>query len=354
MWLSNPQMPYRWGFVLRVIIKTGLLFAACNLIFALTQPLPTLGELSIYNRFVPGRERLPYGESPAAYNLSLNNLNAMFASHQIATAKADDEFRVLLIGDSSTWGFLLEPEDTVAGQLNAANIVTADGRTVRVYNLGYPTMSLTKDLMLLDYGMRYEPDMVIWLVTLESFPRAGQLVPLVENNVDASEPELLDRSIVAQRRPLADLLRLQLYGVMWATTGIDQLYPAYDLRQSDFDEDTDWKTFSADAPFTENDLAYDVLQAGADRVGGIPFLLVNEPMFISEGENSDLRYNFFYPRWAYDLYRDQLAALAAENDWHYLDVWNAIAPDTFTDSPVHMTPGGSAQLSAMLIEASEW
>ena len=40
-------------------------------------------------------------------------------------------------------------------------------------------------------------------------------------------------------------------------------------------------------------------------------LLVNEPMLISNGANSEIRYNFFYPRWAYDEYRSMLAEALA-------------------------------------------
>ncbi len=36
--------------------------------------------------------------------------------------------------------------------------------------------------------------------------------------------------------------------------------------------------------------------------GDVPVLIINEPMFISDGQNSDLRYNSFYPRWAYDQF----------------------------------------------------
>ena len=31
------------------------------------------------------------------------------------------------------------------------------GRQIRVYNLGYPTISLTKDLMVLDYALAISP-----------------------------------------------------------------------------------------------------------------------------------------------------------------------------------------------------
>ena len=96
------------SFLFQVVLRATLLFIALNLLFAILNPLLALGSVSIYNTLVPGRQRLPFGENPAqAYNLSLNNLDAMFASHIIAgTPKAEDEFRVVLIGDSSVWGFL--------------------------------------------------------------------------------------------------------------------------------------------------------------------------------------------------------------------------------------------------------
>ena len=47
-------------------------------------------------------------------------------------------------------------------------------------------------------------------------------------------------------------------------------------------------------------------------------------MFISSGQNSDLRYNSFYPRWAYDQFHALLNSQAAANDWHYLDLWDSI------------------------------
>ena len=120
-WLYKPGKPFDGRFIARVLVKTALLFAALNLAFVLLDPLPALGKLSLYNRILPGRARLPYGENPdAAYNLSLFQLDAMFAAHEVARAPARDEFRVLLIGDSAAWGILLQPEETLAGQINAA------------------------------------------------------------------------------------------------------------------------------------------------------------------------------------------------------------------------------------------
>jgi hypothetical protein len=100
----------------------------------------------------------------------------------------------------------------------------------------------------------------------------------------------------------------------------------------------------------ENDLAMDVLYAGIEASENVPIIFVNEPMFISEGENSDIRYNFYYPRWAYDQYRQIIAHHCKVNNWYCLDMWDSISPDEFTNSAVHLSVRGSAQLAKYLQE----
>lgn len=365
-------------FIRNVILKALALFVAANLIFVAWNPAPQesggimdlLGRISAYNLLFPGRERFPFGEDPASsYNLSLYSFPAMFASHEISgAAKAPDEYRVVLVGDSSVWGILLRPEQTLAGQLNAANLAICGDRRLRAFNLGYPTISLTKDLMVLDQVNRYHPDLVVWLTTLEAFPRDKQLAsPIVSNNpailsglaaryhlqLNLNDPALAHtdwwgRTIIGQRRPLADLLRLQFYGVLWAATGIDQEYPTnYEPAQRDLDSDV---TFHGWQPSTlpPEGLALDVLDAGMNAVGATPVLLVNEPILVSTGKNSDLRYNFYYPRWVYDQYRQLLAGRSQQKDWSYLDLWNLASESEFTNSAIHLTPAGEALLTQRL------
>lgn len=357
---------------LAALLKGLALFLVLNLLLAAFPPTG-LGRLSLYNRVFPGRERFPFGENPAeSYNLSLFDLDAMFASHEIADGpKPADEYRLFLVGDSSVWGTLLRPEETLAGQLDAAGL-TVCGRDVRVYNLGYPTISLTKDLMVLEYAMGYDPDLVIWLTTLEAFPTDKQLTsPIVANNparvddligrhalpFDPSGPALVrpgfwDRTLVGQRRNLADLLRLQIYGVMWAATGVDQAYPAaYEPAAVDLAADLSFHDLDL-STLDETSLNFAVLDAGHAAAGDVPLLLVNEPMLVSGGANSDLRYNFFYPRWAYDRYRALLNDYAARHGWSLLDLWDAI-PDAsyYTNSAIHLTPQGESILAARLADA---
>lgn len=357
--------------MLRILIKGILLATLVSLLFTWGPSASRLGRISAYNRLFPGRPRLPYADNPErAYSLSLFNLEAMFASHEIAARpKSKDEFRVLLIGDSSTWGYLLPPQATLSAQINAAGLKLPDGRSLRSYNLGYPVMSLTKDLLILSSAIQYEPDLIVWLVTLESFPRDKQLFPpLVQNNSsrvreliraydlnidpdDAllTDPSFLDRTLIGQRRLLADLLRLQLYGVLWAATGIDQDIPeSVPERMEDLPADTSFHNL--EAPLQTHDLSFDVLSAGIELAAGTPVLVINEPMFISQGQNSQFRYNFFYPRWAYDDYRQLLAEESDRQGWSYRDLWDAVPADEFTNTAIHMTPTGTGLFAQLVLD----
>jgi hypothetical protein len=363
-------MSYRT--VLRILLKGVILFILFILLFSFTYPLPALGRISVYNALVPGRLRLPYADNPQkAYSLSSFNLDAMFASHRLAAGpKPADEFRVLLIGDSATWGYLLKPEESLSEQMNATGARLSDGRRLQFYNLGYPVMSLSKDLLILSEAMRYQPDWIVWLVTLESFPYDKQLFPpLVQHNPESmrhliqrfdlkldpydhgfTQPAFIDRRLADQRRELADLIRLQLYGVLWAATGIDQDIPeSYPQRMEDLPDDTSFHDLQP--PLEPDDLAFDVLEAGITLAGDTPVLIVNEPMFISQGAHSDIRYNFYYPRWAYDGYRRLIAEEATRQGWLYRDFWDAIPSEEFTNTAIHMTPEGTRQFAAMMVEA---
>lgn len=357
-------MAERGRFIRNVLIKALILFTAANGIFAAIDLMPALGRISIYNRIVPGRVRLPYGEHPEAdYNLSLFNLEAMFASHEVSARPAPGEFRVVMIGDSATWGFLLEPEETLASQINRRNT-----GHIHIYNLGYPTMSATKDLLMLDYAMRYQPDLVLWMVTLESLPQTKQLAsPILQNNSgdvrrliaeyglysDPDDPRLITpalwgRTLVGERRSLADLIRLQMYGFLWAATGVDQSIPAeFDPPQKDLEAD---ESFHGLLPpvLKESDLAFDVLAAGREIAGDIPLWIVNEPIYLSPGLNSDIRYNFFYPRWAYDQYRALLTEWCRGHQAVLLDWWDLVPADEFSNSAIHRTPEGEKLLADRL------
>jgi hypothetical protein len=359
---SPPENPSTGRFLRNVILKALALLIIISLGFAWVEPLQALGGISLYNRIFPGRLRLPFGEDfEKSYNISILQLNAMFASHEInAGDKPENEFRVLILGDSSVWGFLLNPDQTLSATLNDRNYRTSHDHPLRFYNLGYPTMSVTKDLLLLDCAQRYKPDLVLWFVTLESLPVQKQLEsPLVQYNlvpardlisefrlgIDLNDQRFIDRTfwdrtLPGQRRTLADLIRLQLLGVMWAGTGIDHDVPlTYEPPQEELSHDDTFQDFQP-GQLSSGDLSFDILEAGVRLAGAVPVVIINQPILIATGPNSDVRYNAYYPRWAYDAYREMMAMEASKQDWTYLDLWDAVPAQKFTDNAIHTSPEG--------------
>ena len=72
-------------------------------------------------------------------------------------------------------------------------------------------------------------------------------------------------------------------------------------------------------------------------------------MYISQGKNSDIRYNFYYPRWAYDDYRSLLQTFCRSQEMEYLDLWDAIPAQEFTNDAVHLTLEGNQQYAQILL-----
>ena len=365
--------PMTGGIAIRVLGRALVFFVILNLAFAVLQPLPWLGSLSLYGRVFPARERFPFGDDPARdYNLVVGNLDALFASHALAAPKAADEYRVVVLGDSSVWGVLLAPADTLTGKLNAMALRAPDGRHVRFYNLGYPDFSVAKDLMLMRRALAYHPDLIVWAVTLHAFVAerqpehvllqdnpadaravAGLGLPLALNDARLAGPDLWGRTLVGQRRPIADLMRLQVLGAMWAATGIDQDLSGPAERLTIDLEPNETLRGVTSADLEGGEVLWSALDVGVKivREADVPLLIINEPTATTGGANSDLRYNAFYPRRAYDRYRAVLARRTGELGVPLLDVWDLSPLAEYTNSPVHLNPAGSARLAAATADA---
>lgn len=344
----------------RILLKASLLFALLNLLFSVWNPAFT--RLSIYNLLVPGRERFPFAFHPEEdYSLIYSDLDAMFASHRIAGLKPADELRVVLIGDSSVWGTMLRPDQTLSARLTDSGL-ECRGRKLRFYDLGYHRSSLGKDLMILDRATSYQPDMVIWLFSLYAFTpdrRSGH--NLINTNLARARdldarygvfPELRDRApanslvndtIVGRKRDLALWFQLQEYGLLWAATGIDQaIGEAPPAEESPGNSDLSFAGWQPPA-LDPRLLSLDLLETGRALAGDLPVLLINEPIQIDPSDPN--RYNAFYPRWVYDRYREILARESALRGWKYLDGWDLLPSEEFTNSPLHRSVAGEISLA---------
>jgi hypothetical protein len=364
----------RWW---RVFLKAAALFALFNIVWYAAQPLTILNKLSVYGVLFPPRERFPFAEFPeASYAVSIDSLDQLFASHRIALPKAAEEFRVVLLGDSAVWGYLLRADQTQAACINALDLRTSDGRRVRAYNLGYPTLTVIKDFLILRRALAHAPDLIIWSTSLASLYPSDQLdFPLIlaqREEVSALQAQYAfkldqyplpprswqERTFFGQRRAIADWLRHQLYALAWTSTRLDHVLPRFvaphpvNLPPDDNVLSVNVLNLRQAGRIAPEDLNFDVLSAGvalaAER--GIPTILVNEPIY--RNESHPLRYNTYYPRWAYDDYRAAFAQMAQRQNWRYLDFWDAVPADQFTDTDFHLTADANCAYAKRLIKAA--
>ncbi len=338
---------------LRILVKAILLFVIFNYAFVFV-PDSALWQLSLYNTLLPGQTRFPLE----------SDLDLMFNTHEIAGALGrENEYKVVALGDSSTWGFYLDPTETFSSVINASNTVTCRQQTVHLYNLGYPSLSVLKDLIILQRAVTYRPNLIIWNITLRSMLRKSEkdskLNVIVNNNNDiaqelinkyglstqldasinsAKRPSLQNKSFLDRREEIARFINYQLNGIRWQAAGehVDKDYPALgmDVKADD--------TFDDILPpiLDPNLLQFDVLNAGVLMAGTIPIVIINEPIQIVNGANSEIRYNKIYPRWAYDQYREMLKMQSEQHHWNYVDLWNVIPPTEFSNTPIHHTAKG--------------
>ena len=345
----------------RVLIKSFVIF----LIFETTLTIinPPLGTINIYSVLKLKRFRFPTStHAPADAALDVGNLDAMFASHIVSQPKANDEFRVLLLGDSAMWGFLLQPEQTISGQINALNL-TCGNKKVQVYNLSYPRSSATKDLMILDKAMKYQPDLIIWPVTLYTLmPKTRIDHWLIGQNPDELysldarfhflpkdyPPESLSDKIFDPQKSLFRVLRYQLYSFIQLATGIDQIQTTYDNVPTELPSDLNFEGMNPPT-VRPRQISIDEVQDFYALAKNVPVILINEPIqIVKNAQNSNIYYNYYYPRWVYDQYRQILGAAATQNNWNYLDWWDKFTSDYYTNTPLHLNPVGERQFAEML------
>ena len=354
---------------IRLLVKTTLIFLLANLLFALWNP--PVEQISGYNSIFPGRTRFPFPEGERT--VSIDNLDALFASHVISMPKEQNEFRVVIIGDSSIWGDTIESDQTLSARLNELQFECSE-KNIRFYNLGFPHLAIVKDLLFLDKAMEYHADMVIWVFTLRTLLPKSPNPFLVENSehiyslikqydlvypheeLVLEEETLYEKTFFGQREELARLILLQALGAVTTGTESDRSpvfrptgTPEIEYQPLPNDVRDSISYLGLEEPGDISSLIWlDHFQAGEAIAGDIPILFVNQPMFIASGENSHLRYNQAYPRWAYDRYRQIMFEQADTYERTYNDLWDAIPPGYFTDDIFHLTPEGEQLMAEAL------
>lgn len=314
-----------------------------------------------------GRARLTY---PSDFQNGQLPVEALLNAHAVNyDAKSEDEYRVLLLGESGIAGWGLEDYETLSAQLTALGIEVG-GRQVVAYNLAYPQPGAARDLVTLDAALAYDPDLVIWFITPAALNDEIDIVGANRVFFDLNRarlaalvdqyPDLLaDWYEPRYAEPSSDMWLSQWVAIrdqellpIWLNALLYPFIPP-DLAVSDRrigqEPVPDEALYTDDHPgFAEMPNAtWNILRAACLRTEeeGVELLLVNEPMLVGSGGASDINYNVQYQRAMYDRYRDTLSAFSAEHGIGYVDLWNIVPASRFTDTPLHMDAQGQAILA---------
>jgi len=348
----------------RILAKAFAIFLIVEFVFY--ELNPNLAFLNIYNALSMKRQRFPISTvAPEDSALDVADIATMLATHIVSEPRKSDEYRVFLLGDSAEWGIGLTPAQTLPGQMDALGLKCGN-RNVKVYNLSFPRPSATKDLMILDEAMKYQPDKIIWVISAFTLaPKMRIEHPLIPHNPDEyhkvafrfdflsrnyQDPNMIQQ-IVRQNQVLFRVLRYQLYVLINIATGLDQIPGPPEVLPSQLSSDP---TFEGMKPPTlsPNKVSIDQVRDFYEIAGNTPVILVNEPIqILTNVPNSNIYYNVYFPRWVYDQYRQYVDEAARQNHWDYLDLWNVFPPGYFTDTPLHLTPHGETELAKLIAPA---
>ncbi len=286
------------------------------------------------------------------------------------------ELRVVLAGNSSIFGFPLPVEETFGYLLNqdfARRDVPA-----HLFNVGFVTTYQLKDALIIHEAMRYQPDVIVYPITLADFLHFAP-------SVNASDQQFfgLNRDALAGlvAHPLPGLGGpLAYYGLAIASLAPAQIYfarlqesgvllrdavqiharsvarhfgvslPAEPVptlaRQTSYDCPTrrdefaylyrDWKTW--------NILAY---LEDLQHTRGVEVMVVNWP--VAHEPIGDC-YDFRYPAADLAEYTVWLREETAARGLRYLDLLDLLPADAFLDS-IHISAAGHRQIAERVGEA---
>lgn len=113
-----------------------------------------------------GWELIPFLKSKDIFGVKIEINSHGLRDVERSWAKEKGEYRILGLGDSFTYGSLLELEETFIKQLES--LLKADGKRIDVINAGVIGYNLFQSLTYLKQrGIKYHPDLVIYFFWLD-------------------------------------------------------------------------------------------------------------------------------------------------------------------------------------------
>jgi hypothetical protein len=363
----------------RVLIKALVLLIVFDVAQIAVDFAGTLDRALLYRSFTPPTERL--GLANQIGDPIWWTLDPLLDAHQIALPKAPDEFRVIFLGDSATFCLYCRSNEAIPAlftQLGA----TLDGKRVVGYNLAYPGSDWLKDILILKHALKYQPDAIVWLVTakgagdqpLPQEPEAHLVTRLNAAELPAVARQYALDTWETQRYADADAWyqrsifthggRYRDWLILLARSSHNVvLDPKRDLSQEYLlpGEPVTAKSVQAVAEINSTLPGYDtfpnrqweLLRAGQQMAdeAGVRLLVVNEPIYVANGPNTDVNYNSFYERNLYDRFRAALNDFARQHRLTYLDLWNLLPGDNFSNTSLHYNLDGNRRIAQKLFDA---
>ena len=140
-------------------------FAALNLLFAAWYPMAGLGRSAATTCSSPGGCASPLARPPPGLQPQPVQRGRHVQLPRAELGQAGGWFRVLVIGDFSVWGTLLRPDETFPACWMPPACRVRQDRPLLQPGLPHPLGHQGPDD--LEEAMRYQPDLIMWLVTLE-------------------------------------------------------------------------------------------------------------------------------------------------------------------------------------------
>jgi len=324
---------------LRVLLK-ALIFFFVFYVLLISFPGPSY---FLFKQLMPKFDKFPvnvvyYSNSTKhGFNvLNVFDINSLLYSHAISSgAKPKNQYRIIFIGDSTVYF------GKIYSMLNGYK---CGGKFLRAYNLGYPGVAATKDLMILQEAMKYSPNLIVWSVTFSivednvAFLRANpdRFLQLANtyNLSKASYNSFLKRKPVFNQsgNMRLDTYLILYYSILRPATG-DQNY----IIQTALNDEAG-PTEQVVAPGREDHLL-SILRAFKEMTEGIPVLLINEPR-PSVIVNLD----------QYKQFRKDILPLSGKERIDFLDLWNLVPDRDFIDH-VHRNDEGETLYGKAVIPA---
>jgi len=156
-----------------------------------------LPELKYYFEYKPNENievNVPWLSNKVTYSINKDTLNDRY---NYSVEKPDNVFRIVALGDSFTFGQLVNTADSWPERLEDMlnNDSSCNGKKFEVINLGMPNFGV--EYIAYRYktrGQKYNPDLIVWLESGPGYDRVNELLmPLIDKyRRELSEKELQD------------------------------------------------------------------------------------------------------------------------------------------------------------------